>query len=116
MSAIHILDSDGNGNYRAVLHTATPGTNNSAGLSWSAVIVAAGLNTTVLTEGNGIGQITTTEKTAVTAGTTMEVVVSLPVESNAATGASIDALALAAVNAAKAALQTRYKYFGFTRG
>ena len=73
MSAYHALEQTGF-RLRIVHHFATPSGNNSAGVTWKAAALAAGLSgTTRLTEGTGPGQISTTEKAQVTAGDVLEI-------------------------------------------
>lgn len=116
MSQIHILESDGNGVYRAVLHGNTPAGNNGAGVAWSTVLVNAGLAVTVLPEGAGPGQITTVEKSQVLAGALMEVVTRLRVESGGGGAASIDDMAATALTAARQEFTRKYNRFGAARG
>ena len=116
MSKIHIFNSDGNGKYNAVLHTPVPAGNNSAGIPWSTVVINAGLAKTVLTVGNGAGQMTAVEKAEIDAGTTIELVAKLNVESGGATSASILALANTAISEFKSGFSAEYKYYGYTQG
>lgn len=72
MSRIHLL-SGNKGLYNFVVHQATPIGNNSAGVAWSAALIASGMaHTTIPTVGNGPGQIAQSEKDAIEAGTIIE--------------------------------------------
>jgi hypothetical protein len=113
MSAIHILDANGDGQFRVVIHTPVPTGNNSAGLAWKAVLLASGRSgSTVLTEGIGPGQISTAEKATIVAGDVMEIVESIPLEGGGATQASIVASATSALNAWKVRQQAELRRYG----
>lgn len=118
MARIHVLQSVGPNLYQVVVHDTTPAGNNSAGISWATAIQNAGLATSVMTLGNGAGQIAQNELNQVQAGTTLEGVFTFQDDPswNAATrNANLDAVA----NQTLAELQTRYasllKWFGATR-
>ena len=115
MAKIHIQTAH-NKIYQVVVHTSMPAGNNTHGKSWQDCWVATGRNTTVMTEGTGTGQISTAEKAAVEAGTTLEFVFSMPVESGGATVASLDQMVDQAVVDRKAALQAELKRYGYTQG
>jgi hypothetical protein len=115
MAKIHVLDSDGNGVYRVVLHTPVAGGNNSAGHAWTDVVVAAGLNTSILPEGTGIGEISTAELADITAGNVLEIVSSINAESGGATAGSLTALANQIIADRTAQLAQKYKFFGYTQ-
>jgi hypothetical protein len=74
MAKIHILDGS-NGTFQAVIHAPAPTGSNDAGVSWATAIAGTGRNRTVMTVGNGAGQITNAESNAIVAGTTIEAVV-----------------------------------------
>jgi len=115
MSKIHVRTNI-NGKYAVTIHFNTPSGNNSAGNSWKDCLVSDERNTTSMTEGSGVGQISITEMNSIIAGSKIEIVESLRVESGGATTASLDELADTAINAAKSSLQARYKYYGYTQG
>lgn len=71
MSRMHILQRIGPNLYEAAIHAPVPDGTNSAGVSWSDAIVAAGLNRTSLTAGKG-GTITDEKAAQIAAGTVIE--------------------------------------------
>jgi len=115
MSKIHILTADNNGNYRVALHATMPGGNNSAGTSWQQCWTASGRNVTILPVGNGPGEISASENTAITNGTVYEVVTTLR---PSATPSPAELTELADIKLAEAAsrLATEFKYFGHEQG
>lgn len=119
MSRLHVLSGDPtSGAYTIVVHDATPAGNNSAGFSWSSVIVASGLATTIMAEGTGPGQISTAERASVLAGTTLEGVFSFtdnPAWNNAQRNAALDAMATQVIAELQARLGARLKFWGATR-
>ena len=75
MSKIHILESDNDNGYRAVIHFAVAAGNNAVGLSWQACGLASGkTGTTAMTVGTDPGDITQTEYNSIIAGSTAEIV------------------------------------------
>lgn len=120
MSKIHILEHQGGGVYRVVIHFATPGGNSTEGFAWSQLLVNTGRNKTMLPAGTGPGQIDPVEKAAVEAGTTVEMEVFLPVESGGVTGApllaSLNTMADQQIAAYTAALADMLKHYGRTVG
>lgn len=114
MSKIHIL-SAGNWDYSVILHTSTPGGSNSAGKSWSDILVAMGMQTSMIV-GTGPGQITQAEANSIAAGDTIEIVASILVESGGATQESLDEMADKIIQVEKQKLQMQYKYYGYTQG
>lgn len=72
----HALDGSADGNsYRIAYHIPIPSANNGAGVNYRAALVGSGIGgTTVMTEGNGSGQITTAEKALIASGQILEVV------------------------------------------
>lgn len=72
MSNFHVL-SGGNNLYNVAIHVATPAGNNSAGVAWPTCLINSGMNKTRMTVGTGAGQISTSEKAAVDAGTVIEI-------------------------------------------
>ena len=116
MSKIHILDASENQGYNTVVHTAVPTGSNSASKTWKDVCLAAGESvTTQLTEGTGVGQITTAEKASVEAGDTLEFSFNILAESSGATSASITAMINEKITNKKLALKRKYKFFGYTQ-
>lgn len=119
MSTVHVLEQN-NGEFRCVLHFAVPAGNNSAGLTWKAVGLASGrTGTTRLTEGTGPGQITTSEKAQVVSGDVVEFESMLRAESGGLTGAllgaTVDAMATAAIAAYQAEFARTFKWYGAVR-
>lgn len=119
MSRLHVLEGTGTPNtFRIVLHETTPAGNNSAGISWATALVNSGRTQTVMSEGAGAGQITTAEKAAVLAGTTLEAVFEFTVDPawNAATrNAALDAEATKLLAETQAKLAAELKWFGAVR-
>lgn len=118
MARIHVLQAVGVNLYQVVVHDATPAGTNSANVSWATAIGNSGLAQTVMTEGNGAGQISTNEKNQVLGGSLIEGVFQFqddPSMTPAQRNAALDAVA----NQTIAELQARYasllKYFGATR-
>lgn len=118
MAALHILEGDGQ-NYRVVVHHATPTGNNANGTSLKNCVLAAGLNTTVMSEGAGLGQITPAEKSQIVAGDILEMVFTIQIPTTG-TGANKLAYVQAAVASKRtdylAQLAERLNYFGYTNG
>lgn len=116
MSSIHVLSGGTANRYTVVVHASTPAGNNSAGVSWSDAIKNSGRNTTIMTVGNGAGQIAQNEANNVIAGTVIEGTFQWddnPAWTNQQRLDDINARATILI----AELQTRYaaelKYFGF---
>lgn len=112
---VWVQQSDGAGNYACVIHTPTPAGNNSAGVSWVNALVAAGLNTTVLTVGVNGWQQSQAEHDAVVAGTVIELAVTLPIDSAHATAANVTQLADAAISDYTAKLARMLAWFGYNQ-
>lgn len=119
MSRLHVLEAVGTPNtFRIVLHELTPVANNDAGIPWATVLVNSGRARTVMTEGSGAGQITTVEKAAVEAGTTLEAVFQFTVNPawNVATrNAALDAEATKLLAETQQKLAAELKWFGAVR-
>lgn len=116
MSAIHVLEGDGQ-TYEVVVHFAVPAGSNSGGLTWKAAALAAGFTgTTVLPTGTGPAQIDTTERTQVIAGDVGEIVVRILTESGGTSAPQRQASVQAQVNQAivdtLADWQRRLRYYG----
>ena len=115
---IHVLEQTESG-YRVIVHRPTPPGNNSAQISWKNVLIGAGLNTTRMTEGAGAGQISTLEKSQIAAGDVIELEATVRAESGGSSNMQIrDALTMLIdqqVTAHLAALQHKYKFYGYTQ-
>lgn len=119
MANIHSLVNMGGADYQVVVHLAVPAGNNPAGTPWqTAVANMADGGTTVLKDGDGTGgTISAVEKAQIIAGTVVEVVTTL----------RLDTVALANVSAfltaeftriqtqTLAELQVKLRFFGATR-
>jgi hypothetical protein len=118
MARIHVLSGDGGNNFSAVVHAPTPTGNNAAGFAWSACILQAGLNVSVLTVGNGPGQTTQQEMNGIQAGTILEANFPFqddPTQTNAQRLAYLDTLATQYITDLISRYQARLQYFGLTR-
>jgi hypothetical protein len=64
---------DGN-TYRVIFHIPIPSANNRVGVNYRTALIGSGIGgTTVMTEGNGTGQIPTAEKNSIATGALLEV-------------------------------------------
>lgn len=119
MSKLHVLEASGVPNmYRVILHEATPVGNNSAGVSWASALVGSGAAKTRMIEGSGPGQITTAEKAAVEAGTTVEgefYFQDNPGDNAATRNAALDTHATRYLAILQAEIAIKLKWFGATR-
>ena len=118
MAKIHVLESGQLNVYTVVVHGPAPVGSNGAGVPWATALVNSGRARTVLTEGTGAGQITTAEKTAIEAGTTIEGVFAwgdIPNATNPERLASLDRAATQLLAELTASIQQDLRYFGFTR-
>lgn len=117
MANLHVLEIGGD-KVRCVCHIATPAGNNSAGISWKNIVLGAGLNKTVMTEGSGAGQITTVEKNSIISGDLLEIVLNFKVPSGTGPqkSAALDAVFAKMASQYLSDLQYQYQYFGLTRG
>jgi hypothetical protein len=106
MSKLHVLDSDGAGQFRVAIHAPVmTATNALTTLTWKATLLASGrIGTTCLTVGSGPGQITAEEAASIVAGDVMEIVTLCPLEGGGAATASLNA-SVADIVAAWKALQ-----------
>ena len=73
MSNIHVLTGPGDNTYLAIIHVAVTTGNNLVGTPYRTAVVNAGLNTTIMVEGAGLGQITTAERNTLISGALYEV-------------------------------------------
>jgi len=118
MATTHVLQRFTPERIVLILHTATPAGNNSAGLTWKTVLLAAGAaGTTSLTVGTGPGQITSAEAAQVTAGDVLEFrrEIKFPTAgNNAAKVALLNEIVPGIIAEELARLQTVHKFYGFT--
>lgn len=115
MSRLHVMQSNGTDQYDVVVHSPTPGGNNSAGVAWSAVLVNSGMNVSSLPVGTGGGRISTAESNQIIAGTVMETRFSWgdnPAWTNPERSADLNTRAVQAVTGALEDFQRRMKFFG----
>ncbi len=115
MAKIHI-QSLSNKSFNAIVHFAMPAGNNSAGKSWKDCWLATGRNVTTMTEGSGVGQISTTEKASVEAGDTVELLFSFPVADGVPTAAALDDMVDKFIASRKLKLKEDLSYYGYTQG
>ena len=73
MANIHVLAGQGNDTYLAVVHIAVTSGNNLVGIPYRTALANSGLNTTIMIEGSGAGQIATAEKNSLLSGSIYEV-------------------------------------------
>jgi hypothetical protein len=114
---VHVLGGN-DGLFNIVTHQVTPAGNNSAGLSWAAVIVASGMNHSILTVGTGPGQTTQAEMDGIVAGTVIEGKFSFNAPSNLTGGqlaTMLDEQAAVILANQLTDLAERYKWYGATR-
>lgn len=119
MAKAHVLSTSA-GRATVAWHIAVPTGNNSAGIAWSAAVKNSGVGApSRLPAGTGTdGTISTTETTAITDGTTYEIVdeIDIPAGLNAAQANTLlDAYHAARTAEVQALLQERLAYFGYTR-
>lgn len=116
MSKIHVLESDGGGNYRIIIHVAVPAGNNSAGVSWKNCVLATRVGgSTSLPVGAGPGEITQTEKDSITSGDVIEISTVIKAESGGATPESLERMVDQEALSYKQELMARLKYYGYTK-
>jgi hypothetical protein len=121
MATVHVLENAGGANFRCVLHVATPAGTNAVGTTWKTCYLATflpGAPATVLSVGNGAGQISQNESNSIGAGDLMEfefLFTDDPALDTAGRNALIDAVALYIKNQKLAELQARLKFYGYTR-
>lgn len=116
MAQIHILGG-GNNTYQIVVHATTPVGTNDAGVLWTEAIKNSGKAKSILTVGNGAGQITNNEMNQVTAGTIVEATTIWqddPLWTQAQRDADLSLRAAQAVAEVIANLQAELKFFGKT--
>ena len=118
MAKIHVLEAGAVNTYRVAVHIATPAGNNSAGVAWSAAVANSGRANTVLSEGNGPGQISTAEMNQIQNGSLIEGVFDFtdnPADDAATRNARLDQVATQTTNELLARYQRELKYWGATR-
>lgn len=118
MAKIHVLEGNTNNLYTVAVHATTPAGNNAAGTAWSDAIKNSGRATSILTVGNGPGQIATNEMNQITAGTIIEASFQWgddPAWTNAQRQADLDLRATQLTTELLARYQAELRYFGFTR-
>lgn len=123
MSSVHVLENrQGTQNYRCVLHVTMPTGNNAVGTLWQTCYLTQflpGAPATVLSVGNGAGQIPQNEANQIASGALIEhefEITDLPASATQTQrDDNIDAIA-ASVRATKIAeLKDKFKYYGYTR-
>lgn len=115
MSRMHILRQTAHNTYEVVVHATTPAGSNSAGVSWATAIANSGPPATVMTVGNGPGQISNNEATQVANGSVIEVGYIWgddPAWTEQQRVADLELRAQQAVDEAIANLQARLRWFG----
>ena len=118
MAKIHVLERTGLDTYHVVVHGPAPAGNNAAGVAWSMAIQNSGRAKTTMIEGVNAGQISTAERQAVEAGTTIEGVFmwnDTPTWTNAERLADLDLRATQLLAELTTRYQAELNYFGFTR-
>jgi hypothetical protein len=116
MAKIHAFNFGEGGTCRVILHTAMPPGNNLVGNSWKDIWIAAGYNQTSLTEGNGIGQITPSEKADVEAGNIIEISSIVPSNIIKQGPIAVNAYVDEVITSMKSKLSSEYAYYGWTNG
>jgi hypothetical protein len=91
-----------------------PSGNNLVAKSWKSCWLAVGRNTTSLTEGDGIGQISSAEKATVVAGDVIELSAVIPLGVVAQGGSAVNAFADALVATQLGVLADELNYYGWT--
>jgi len=118
MARLHVLDRTRPETYRIVVHEVTPAGNNSAGVTWVSAIVASGRNQSILTVGNGPGQIGQNEMNSILAGTVIEASFEFqddPAWSPAERTAALDQVAGQTIAEMLAQYSADLKWYGATR-
>jgi hypothetical protein len=118
MAKIHVLSGGISGVYTVAVHATTPAGNNTAGVAWSQAVQSSGRNTSILTVGNGAGQIAQNEMNQITSGTIIEGVMQwqdTPGATLAELQADLDTRASQLVAELLARYAAELRYFGFTR-
>jgi len=118
MSSIHVLAGNGSNLYTAVIHIATPAGNNAVGVSWATALVNSGMAKTTMTAGTGPGQISTSEKAQIEAGTVIEAVTQWQDDPTFTTQQRLDDFTLRTSQASTDRLNrlaAQLTYFGYTQ-
>lgn len=112
MAKVHVL-SGGPGGYNCVAHALVPVGSNTAGLTWKAVVVGAGL-TGPGTAGDAA------EKAQIVAGDVLEVPFVMAVDAKKVTAGKLttelEAIATRVIAARFAELSAQYAYWGYSQG
>jgi hypothetical protein len=116
MSKIHSYEFDSSGVCKVILHTPMPAGNNFVGNSWKNVWIASGRNTTGMTEGTGIGQISTAEKASIVAGNVIEVSGSIPNNIVIQGATAVNTFADSLIASMLGKLAAELNYYGWTNG
>jgi len=118
MSDMHVIDGDGKGTWRVVMHFDVPDINNAVAVNFRTALINSGLaTTTVLPDGDGTeGTISAAEKTDLTNGVKFEHVFSLDLDDSGTTTSSRIASLQAAYARENTAVvdnvKSRLKFFG----
>ncbi len=118
MAKIHVLSVSINNVYTVVVHAPTPAGNNGAGVSWATAVQNSGRATSILTVGNGAGQIGQNEMNQITSGSIIEGVLPWgddPTWTNQQRLDDLDLRATQLTTELLARYQAELRYFGFTR-
>lgn len=118
MAKIHVLTGSGTNIYTVAVHATTPAGLNAAGILWSDAVKNSGRAVSILTVGNGPGQIQTNEMNQITNGALIEGVMQWgddPAWTNAERTSDLDIRASQLVTELLDRYSRELKYFGFTR-
>lgn len=119
MSKVHVLTQEG-GMTRVLYHVTTPAGSNSAGVTWVDAVKNSGVYGLLskMPTGNTPGAITTAEANQLAAGSVIEFEGEYPVPDNITTAQAnqlADENHAAKVTEVTPQIQTKLKFFGFTR-
>lgn len=112
----YILTGDQLGNYTLVCHYLAPVGSNAVGVAWQTAILNAKLTTTILTTGNGPGQISAADAALIASGAMVEVVTTFKEPLLTLETRTVDDIAKAAIAVDKARIIAVLNFFGFTQG
>lgn len=119
MASYHVLEGQPDGNsYRVVFHIPVPSVNNRIGVNYRSALVALFGGTSSLPEGDGPGQISTSELAQVASGAVFEFSEQFPThpgENAAQIRSRIDARYTELVAKIQGELSGRLAYYGYTR-
>lgn len=117
MARLHILTGSADNTYSVVCHSPTPAGTNSAGVPWNTAVANALKPKTVLTIGNGAGQISTAESNQVASGDVLEVTFQFtdnPAWDSTTRTAQLNLIAADAVSRTQTENAAKLKWFGAT--